>query len=143
MKKDFWSNAEIAVVGGGSWGTVLANLASQNCAHVKIWVREEEQAREINATRLNPKYFPNLVLSEKVKAYSQLDRIFESELHCIIWALPSNVTREIGVEVAKRLRGDELIIHATKGVEPRTLKRISVVLEEENCSAHGYWRGKY
>lgn len=131
MKKDFWSNAQIAVIGGGSWGTVLANLASTNCRNVRMWVREEEQAREINATRTNPKYFPDLTLSEKVKAYSDLERVFEVDQDCVIWALPSKVTREIGAQVAPRFRGDELIIHATKGVEPGTLKRISVVLEEE------------
>ena len=29
IEKDFWRNARVVVVGGGSWGTVLAQLAAQ------------------------------------------------------------------------------------------------------------------
>ena len=54
MKKDFWSNSRVAVLGGGSFGTVLANLAAQNCTQVTMYVRAEEQERIMNSTRMNP-----------------------------------------------------------------------------------------
>ena len=39
---------KISVLGGGSWGTVLAYLASLNENEVTLWMRDEEVVREIN-----------------------------------------------------------------------------------------------
>jgi glycerol-3-phosphate dehydrogenase (NAD(P)+) len=129
--KDFWRNSKIGIIGGGSWGTVLANLAASNCREVRIWLRSEEVVRDINATRTNVSYFPELRFNEKVHAFHSLDRLFEGGLNAIIWALPSAVCREQAKVVAHHLRGDELILHATKGIEAKTMKRMSEVLSEE------------
>lgn len=129
--KDFWHNSKVGVIGGGSWGTVLANLASQNCREVRIWLRDEESVRSINTTRSNANYVSEMQLNERVHAFSSLDRLFEEKLNAIIWALPSAVTREKARSMAPWFQGDELILHATKGVEPETMKRISEVLAEE------------
>jgi glycerol-3-phosphate dehydrogenase (NAD(P)+) len=130
-KKDFWKNSTVAVIGGGSWGTVLANLAAKNCPDVRIWVRDEELARSMNATRMNPKYVPEMTLSERVHTYSAIERVFESEPHVIIWALPSSVCRASAKQFATYFKGDEILLHATKGIEEGTLKRISEILREE------------
>src|SRR3990167_9194262 len=131
MKKDFWHSSSVAVLGGGSWGTVLANLVAKNCADVRIWVRDEDRAREINATRANPDYVPEMALDEKVKAYSDLKRVCEGSVHAVIWAVPSSATRGLARDVAAHFHGDEILLHATKGIEHGTLKRMSVVLAEE------------
>jgi glycerol-3-phosphate dehydrogenase (NAD(P)+) len=129
--KDFWRNTKVGVIGGGSWGTVLANIASKNCQEVRVWLRDEESVRAINATRLNTAYLPEFQLSEKVHAYSSLERIFEGGVNVIIWALPSVACREQAKIAAHLFRGDEIILHATKGIEPGSMKRISEVLTEE------------
>lgn len=130
-QKDFWRKSKVAVIGGGSWGTVLAHLASQNVSEVRLWVREEEQARAINSQRKNADYVPGLILNERVRAYSDLDRVFAGHPETVIWALPSSVCREQAKRLAPRFRGDEIVIHATKGIEEGTLKRISEILREE------------
>ena len=129
--KDFWPKSTVAVLGSGSFGTVLANLVSFNCRDVKMWVRQEEQARSINSTRTNPRYVPNVQLTEKVKAFTHLERIFETPVHAVIWALPSSICRVQAKEVSRFLKGDEIILHATKGIEEKTLKRISEILRDE------------
>jgi glycerol-3-phosphate dehydrogenase (NAD(P)+) len=129
--KDFWPNSKIAVIGGGSWGTVLANLAARNCREVRLWVRNEEQSRAIGATRTNRDYLPDFVLNERVHAMSDLDRVFEGGVAAVIWALPSSVCREQARRLAPYFGGDELILHATKGIESGSLKRISEILREE------------
>jgi glycerol-3-phosphate dehydrogenase (NAD(P)+) len=130
-EKDFWRKSKIAVIGGGSWGTVLAHLASQNSADVRVWVREEERARAINSTRANAEYLPEFQLNERIHAYTDLERIFDHHVDLVIWALPSSVCREQARRLAPFFRGDELILHATKGVEEGTMKRISEILREE------------
>ncbi len=132
--KDFWRNSKIAVIGGGSWGTVLAHLASKNCQDVRIWVRDEAQARAINATRSNPNYVKELIFNDRVKAFDSYERTFavgEGGVQAVIWALPSQVCREQAQIAAPFFRGDEILLHATKGIEDGSLKRISEVLEEE------------
>lgn len=131
MKKGFWSNSRVAVLGGGSFGTVLANLAAKNCAHVTLYMRDEEQARQMMATRTNPSYVKEMVLDEKIRAVSSYDKVFETDQDLVIFALPSHATREQAKVIARYLKGHELIIHSTKGIEEQSLKRISTVLQEE------------
>jgi glycerol-3-phosphate dehydrogenase (NAD(P)+) len=130
-EKDFWSKASVAVIGGGAFGTVLAQCASRNSAQVRVWVREEDRARQINSTRQNPDYFPDFQLTERVRAYSDLERVFEGGVQAVIWALPSSACRSQARALARYFRGDEVVIHATKGIEEGTLKRISEILAEE------------
>ena len=131
MKKDFWSKSKIAVIGGGSFGTVLAHVAAQNCESVTMYVREEEQMRAMNSTRMNPKHVKELVLDPKLKAVSSYEKVFEHAPDLVIFALPSHATRVQAKLVAKFLKGHEIVLHATKGIEEQSLKRISTVLGEE------------
>jgi glycerol-3-phosphate dehydrogenase (NAD(P)+) len=131
MKKDFWSNSKIAVLGGGSFGTVLANVAAQNCSSVTLYVRQEDQARAMNSTRMNPAYVKEMVLDSKIRAVSSWEKVFEHDLDLIIFAFPSHATREQAKTIAPYLKGNEMVLHATKGIEENSLKRISTVLQEE------------
>jgi glycerol-3-phosphate dehydrogenase (NAD(P)+) len=131
MNKDFWSDSKIAVLGGGSFGTVLANLAARNCSEVTLYVRAEDQARAMNSTRMNPNYVKDLVLDSKIRAVSTYEKVFEREQDLVIFALPSHATRQQAKVVAPFLSGSEIVLHATKGIEEQSLKRISQVLTEE------------
>ncbi len=131
MAKDFWRKSRVAVVGGGSWGTVLAHLASKNCGEVRLWIREEERARQLNSTRSNPKYVKGLELGGNLKAYSEPERLFDGGVQGVIWCLPSKAGRDQAKDLAKFFRGDEIVIHATKGVEEGSLKTTSQILREE------------
>lgn len=131
MKPDFWTKSHVLVVGAGSWGTVLANIAAENAERVTLWVREDERAREMNATRMNTKYVPGMQFREALRVVTGWDRAFEHEVHAVIWALPSSAARPVAQECAKFFRGDEILLHATKGVEPGSLKRVSTILGEE------------
>ena len=44
---------KVAVLGGGSFGTVLANIAASNGSDVYLWVRDAEQALRINSEGAN------------------------------------------------------------------------------------------
>lgn len=130
-QKDFWRNSKVAVIGGGSWGTVLANLIAPNVREVRIWVRDQEIARQINSTRLNRDYLPDMHLHDRVHASGDIRRVFEHGTSVVIWALPSDACRAQARELAPHFQGDEIVLHATKGIEQGTLKRISEILQEE------------
>ncbi len=50
----------IAVIGAGSWGTTLASLLSKKGYDVSLWVYEKDLAEEIERTRLNKVYLPDI-----------------------------------------------------------------------------------
>ena len=58
------NSQSVAVLGGGSFGTVLANLAASNGYNVSLWVRDSEQALRINSEGANTTYHPELKLSK-------------------------------------------------------------------------------
>jgi glycerol-3-phosphate dehydrogenase (NAD(P)+) len=141
-QKDFWRNSKVAVIGAGSWGSVLANLAAPNCREVRLWTRSEDQARSINATRFNSQYWPQMKLHEKIRAVTEPERAFEGEVDLVIWGLPSSAARPMAREFSKFFKGNEVLLHATKGIEAGTLKRISqILLEEIPCPRIGVISG--
>ncbi len=54
----------ITVLGGGSFGTAMANLAAKNGAQVTLWVRDKRSVRAMQKTRINKKYLPDFVLDD-------------------------------------------------------------------------------
>ncbi|PRX40092.1 glycerol-3-phosphate dehydrogenase (NAD(P)+) [Planifilum fimeticola] len=119
-----------AVLGAGSWGTVLAALLADNGFAVTIYARNPSVAEEINRRRTNAKYLPEFHLPDGVRATTSLEEAV-SDREMIVVAVPSHSVREVARSAAPHLCGRPLVVHATKGFEPDTLKRISEVLAEE------------
>ena len=72
------SQKKVAVLGGGSFGTVLANLAASNGNQVSLWVRDSEQALRINSEGANTTYHPELRLSENIQASDSLKNVMKN-----------------------------------------------------------------
>ena len=85
---------KVVVLGGGSFGTVLANLAASNGYDVSLWVRDAEQALRINSEGANTDYHPELRLSEKIEASDDLKKVIESA-SVILIATPSSIFENI------------------------------------------------
>ena len=118
----------ITVLGGGSWGTVLAYLASLNGNHVNLWMRDNDLAEEINNTRINSRYLPNLDLGKNITATSQIEDIKESDL--IIFCVPSDAFRDISLLASSFINENTFLVTATKGVEKDDFSLMSKILEE-------------
>ncbi|RYG53581.1 NAD(P)-dependent glycerol-3-phosphate dehydrogenase, partial [bacterium] len=131
MKKDFSSRSIVAIVGGGAWGSVLASLIGRNAHEVRVWVRDEESAREMNAGKSAPRYLTDFRFPETVRIMSDIERVLNGEPNVVIWALPAKAGRERAKEFAKYFNGSELVLHATKGIEEGSMKRVSQILVEE------------
>ena len=80
---------KIAVLGGGSFGTVLANIAASNGFEVSLWVRDSEQALRINSEGANTTYHPELQLSSNIEASENLDEVIKNSSIVLI-ATPSS-----------------------------------------------------
>ena len=118
----------ISVLGGGSWGTVLAYLASLNGNQVNLWMRDNDLVEEINNTRINSRYLPNLDLGKNITATSQIEDIKESDL--IIFCVPSDAFRDVSLLASSFIKETTFLLTATKGVEKDDFSLMSKILEE-------------
>ena len=62
----------IAVLGGGSFGTALANLLAENGQRVLQWMRDPEQAEQMRRSGENPRYLKGVKLHPGIEPTSDL-----------------------------------------------------------------------
>lgn len=127
------NDMDVLVVGGGTFGTALASLLADNNRRVKIWVRRKEQAEEINTEHQNSRYLPGFDLPESLEAINDMDQAIRST-PVVLMAIPSKSFRAVARQVGQYIEGDQILIHATKGIEIETFKRMSEILREETCA---------
>ena len=123
----------VGVVGGGSWGTAIAQILGDNGHDVLFWMRDEAVAEEINATHRNPKFLAESDLAATIRATTDLSRIGK-ETHVIFLVVPSHGLRAVARALGDNLDGSHILIHAVKGIAPGTFKRMSELLREETCT---------
>lgn len=120
----------IAILGPGSWGTALAQVLNDNGHDVRLWGNIPDQITEINQQHTNSHYFQDITLDESIVAYTDLTKALD-KVDAILFVVPTKVTRLVAKEVAKVLKHKVIIMHASKGLEPVTHKRLSTILEDE------------
>lgn len=121
---------KVAVLVAGSWGTALSRVLADNGLAVALWTRNAVQAEEINVERRNSKYLPDAVLPEGIRATTDIaDAVTGAEAVLIV--APSAAMRGVAKLAAPHMAPDTLVIHATKGFETDSLKRMSTVIAEE------------
>lgn len=125
------SNTEqIAVIGGGSWGTALANRLAANGHHVCLWVYEAELVEEINQCHTNSVFLPGIPLHHALRSSGDLA---EAVAGCgiVLLVTPVQVMSSVLKQLAPSLSHDTLIANASKGIELSTLRTVSQI-----CSSH-------
>jgi glycerol-3-phosphate dehydrogenase (NAD(P)+) len=126
----------IAVLGAGSWGTSLAIHLARTGHTVRLWGRDPEVILEIERTRRNSRYLPDVDVSQPVMPTTDLRRALGGSSY-VVFALPSHVLRAVAREAIEWLEPAAIVISAAKGLEAGTLARMSQVLSEEiRSSSH-------
>lgn len=119
----------IAVLGAGSWGTALGIVLADNGHDVRLWSHKQEQVDLINETHRNDAYL-KADLPKELIAYSNLEAAIK-DVEAIVIVVPTKAIREVTNNLKDIIDPDTIIIHATKGIEPVTLKRVSEMIAEE------------
>lgn len=126
------SGRSIAVVGGGSFGTVIANIVAGNGHRVLFWMRSEERVRDVNEHHENPQYLPGYSLAKSIVATSDMGEAVR-DADVIFVAVPSayfrgvvRLMRESGLDSAH-----SILISTAKGIEEGSFLLMSQVLREE------------
>ncbi|MEM9254067.1 MAG: NAD(P)H-dependent glycerol-3-phosphate dehydrogenase [Pseudomonadota bacterium] len=122
------ANLNVAMLGGGSWGTTVASLVSRN-APVTIWARNPATVDEINSNHSNETYLPGARLSDKLVArHSIADAVRDADV--ILVAIPSQSFRQVLMEVRDHVRAWVPVISLTKGLEQDTQLRMTEIINE-------------
>ncbi len=120
----------VAVLGGGSFGTVIANLVACNGHRVCLWGRNAGNVAAINARHENAEYLPGYRLDHKLRATTVLeDAVSDIDILCV--AVPSASFRDIVRTLAPLVDPGTLLVSLTKGIEAGGFRLMSEILREE------------
>ncbi len=123
-------NKTMAVIGGGSFGTAIANILAVNGHKTYLWLRNQARADEINQNHQNSAYLPGYELNNKLVATLDLQEAVGNST-IVFMAVPSKSCREVAKIAAQYVAPKTALISTTKGIEPESFKLMSQILSEE------------
>ncbi len=118
----------IAVLGGGAWGTALANLAARAGADVILWAREPAHVAEMAATGVNARRLPGIPLVAQVVPTADLAAIGGADI--VLLAVPAQSIRAVAERARPHLARGVPAIVCAKGIERTTGLFMSEVIAE-------------
>lgn len=124
------TDINIGVVGGGSWGTALANLLAEKGHQVDWWLFEADLCRTIEEKFENTVFLPGVSLSRNLHPSNDLLHVVEDK-DLLLVVVPSHVMREVIHRIGDRLPSGCVVVSASKGIENNTWLTMSGVIGEE------------
>ena len=127
----------LAILGAGSWGTALAVLLAERAP--RLWDHRADRAAELAASRINPRYLPGVRLPDSVDVTGDLHHAIDGA-STLLLAVPSHALRDTaqGLRAVAAFDRAAIVVNMSKGLEPESGKRMSVVLGEELPQAAGH-----
>jgi glycerol-3-phosphate dehydrogenase (NAD(P)+) len=120
---------KMTVIGAGSWGSAFSYYLGRLGFPTKLWVREEDVYNELIQTRENRTFLPGFVFPLTVSFHRSLAEAVEGA-DVIYIAVPSQYCRLIYGRLAEHLADGQALVSLTKGLEQKSLKRMTEVMEE-------------
>ncbi len=108
----------IAVLGGGAWGTALANLAARAGAGVDLWAREPDHVAEMVATGVNARRLPGIPFVAGVRPTGDLAVLGAADI--MLLAVPAQAVRAAGDLARPHLARGVPVVVCAKGIERAT-----------------------
>lgn len=121
----------VAVLGGGSFGTVLANLAAGNGHPTTLWLRDPAQLADMSASRENARYLPGVRLADGLRFSSDLAATL-ADADLVFVSIPSKAFRSVMQAAKASLRPEQILVSTTKGIERDSFTLMSEILREES-----------
>jgi glycerol-3-phosphate dehydrogenase (NAD(P)+) len=118
----------ISIIGGGAWGTALAQTLAHNGTAVTLWAREPEIVDDINVRHVNRVFLPGIELNHALRATSDIAAVARADV--ILAVPPAQHLRSIMGNVARHLAADVPVVVCSKGIERETGRFVGGVLED-------------
>jgi glycerol-3-phosphate dehydrogenase (NAD(P)+) len=116
---------KIAVVGGGAWGTALAQIAARGGRETLLWARETEVVEAVNSRHENSLFLPGIALEPAIRATGSLGELAD----CGAWLVvtPAQHMRSV---LEQAIECDKPMVLCAKGIEERSGKLLHQVAAE-------------
>lgn len=119
---------KVAVIGGGSWGTAVANVFADAGNPTTLWSRDPLVADQMNRNHTNEKYLKGLSLNPELKATSDLAGALD-EAEVVVCSIPTQQIRNVFLPHTSRFRG-KTVVNTSKGIEVGTNACVSEIFFE-------------
>jgi len=102
------------VLGGGSFGTAIANMLASNAYPVVLWMRNAQHAQQVQKERVNQRYLPGYKLAQSLQVSADLNACLQG-VDTVFFAVPSGALQDLAAQVSPRLEPETLVISTSKG----------------------------
>ena len=118
----------VGVIGGGAWGTALAQVCARAGSEGVLWAREAEVVETINRSHENTLFLKGFALEPQIRATGNLADLAGAEVVLVV--APAQHLRAVLKEFSAHVRPGLPVALCSKGVEQGTLKLMTEVLAE-------------
>lgn len=122
------AHKNITILGDGGWGTTLAILLDDKGFRVTLWSPFAAYARVLDSRRVNPNFLKGVKIPKSVRISADLKKALAADL--IVLAIPSQHLRSVLLQGKACYRRSIPVVSVVKGIENRTLMRMSEVIQE-------------
>jgi glycerol-3-phosphate dehydrogenase (NAD(P)+) len=105
----------IAVIGGGAWGTALAQVAAKAGREVLLWAMEGDVVEAIDSAHENPVFLPGIPLDERIRATGNIEDVVGCDAALVV--TPAQHMRSV---LEKAPRCDMPLVLCSKGIDERS-----------------------
>jgi glycerol-3-phosphate dehydrogenase (NAD(P)+) len=119
----------LAILGGGGWGTALAISLGPRFERIGLLVYERDLALRMATTRENDVFLPGMRVPANVEPVTDLSAA-RLNAEVVIGVMPSHHARRVYTQALPYLDSSSIFVSATKGIESGTLFRMSEVMAE-------------
>ncbi len=122
--------SEIAVIGAGAWGTAISIVLGRTQRHrIRLWAHESEVRESIAARRINERFLPGQTIPDGVTPHNELAEAIAGA-QIVVSVMPSQHCRQLFERMRPHLSPGAMIVSATKGLEERSLLRMTEVIAQ-------------
>ena len=119
----------IAVLGGGAWGTALAQVQARHDRPVTLWARNPSAIHEINERHTNAAYLPGITLAPGLTATPNLTDAARADI--VLLVAPAQQARAVAIQLRPHLKPAQVLVICAKGIEQQSGHLLGHVLAEE------------
>jgi len=120
---------KIAFVGAGRWALALGTRLAANGHDISLWEFSQTNLERLTTTRRHPDLPENVAIATTVSVTNDLaDAVAAAQV--IVFAVPSDTLAGAVQEVKALHTKAQTLVTVTKGIEPKTLQRLSVTITE-------------
>lgn len=111
---------KLGVLGGGAWGTALAQVAASGGEDVQLWAHEADVVASINTAHENPQFLPGVLLHKSIHAVSDISMLGECDVLLVV-----TPAQHLRATLARATVGHRTLVLCSKGIEDGSMALMS------------------